>query len=341
MTITTTDLKCGDVHAYLARPNRAADSGVLLLPSIHGREKYVMDYVHALAEAGFPTVLWDLFHGQGEAHSPEERRARNATLSDAGSLRQMSRCLDTMFGELGLEKVTALGFCLGGRYALLLGANDKRLSGVVPYYPTIETPRQAGQEIDVVARAVDIACPVHLIAPGNDHLTSNEIFMALQTNLQSRHQPTSIQYFPDAEHAFLQSDRRPGAANAQAITLTRAATLAFLTATLNDGAQLAAPEREQCWLMSVELADPPPKLATSMEEIGKQHHAYIRDLDAEGILVGAGAFRDENDNRSGTGLIIIRAVNRAQAEAIARQEPYIANGVRVLTLVPWQRSAGR
>jgi carboxymethylenebutenolidase len=233
MAIKTSEIKCGEVGAYYAQPQGAAsDGGVLMLPSIHGREKYVMDYVHALAEAGYPTLMWDIFPGLGEAHSREEREARGKQLSDAGSLRQMSRCVDSMLSELGLKRVVALGFCLGGRYGLVLGAHDQRLSGIVSYYPTIETPRTKSQEWDAVAEAVTIACPVHLITPGNDHLTSHDTFQALQKNLQSRHQPTSIQYFPDAEHAFLQVERRPGEANVQAIAMSRAGAFGFLEATL-------------------------------------------------------------------------------------------------------------
>ena len=232
MPIKTNDVKCGDVAAYYARNDGPAEGGVLLLPSIHGREAYVMDYVHALAEAGIPTLMWDLFPGLGEAHTREERQARGEKLSDAGSLKQMSRCLDYMFGELSLKKVATLGFCLGGRYTLVLGAHEKRLAGIVSYYPTIETHRLNSQEWDAVAEAVDIACPVHLIAPGNDHLTSHETFVTLQKNLQDRHQPTSIQYFPDAEHAFMQIERRPGKANEQAVAMSWAASFAFLKSTL-------------------------------------------------------------------------------------------------------------
>ena len=234
-----------------SRKGHASEGGVLMLPSIHGREKYVMDYVHALAEAGYPTLMWDIFPGLGEAHTREEREARGKNLSDAGSLRQMSRCVDSMLGELGLKRVVALGFCLGGRYGLVLGAHDKRLSGIVSYYPTIETPRLQSQEWDAVAEAANIACPVHLITPGNDHLTSHETFFALQKNLQSRHQPTSIQFFPDAEHAFMQVERRPGAANAQAITMSRAGAFGFLAATLGspDAHAAKANGREQCWLL--------------------------------------------------------------------------------------------
>jgi carboxymethylenebutenolidase len=342
MTITTTDLHCGGVHAYFARSAAKTDGGVLLLPSIHGREAYVMEYVHDLAQAGFPTLMWDLFRGEGEAHTREERHGRGARLTDAGSVRQMSRLVDHMTDELGLSQIVVLGFCLGGRYALVLAAHEPRLAGVVAYYPTIETPRLPSQEWDVVAEAATIACPVHLMTPGNDHLTSRAVFEALQTSLQGRPAPTSIQYFPQAEHAFLQTDRRVGPANEQAVRISRAATFGFLNGVLRAKvreAQPASKGREQCWVMSVETADPPPTVDISLEEIGRQHHAYIQDLEKKGLLFAAGAFRDEHGQRHGTGLIIIRADTRGEAEAIARREPYIANGLRVLTLLPWQRSA--
>jgi uncharacterized protein YciI len=100
-------------------------------------------------------------------------------------------------------------------------------------------------------------------------------------------------------------------------------------------------EREQCWVINNELVETPPKLAVSGEELTALHHAFIHDLDAKGILVGAGPFMDETGTRAGTGMIIFRAKTRAEAEKIANSEPYIAHGTRRLKLVPWQRTAGR
>jgi len=98
--------------------------------------------------------------------------------------------------------------------------------------------------------------------------------------------------------------------------------------------------REQCWVINNEVIDPPPPIALSKEELAARHHAFIDDLDAKGLLVGAGPFLDDTGNRFGTGMIIIRAATRREAETLANQEPYIAHGVRRLKLVPWQRIAG-
>jgi hypothetical protein len=40
-------------------------------------------------------------------------------------------------------------------------------------------------------------------------------------------------------------------------------------------------------------------------------------------------------------MIVIRAESRAQADEIARREPYAASGLRNLELIPWQLQFGR
>ena len=99
-------------------------------------------------------------------------------------------------------------------------------------------------------------------------------------------------------------------------------------------------EREQCWVIHNEVVDPQPKIALTQQELTERHHRFIHDLDAKGLLVGAGPFLDDIGNRFGTGMIIFRAATRAEAEKIASSEPYIAHGTRRLKLVPWQRIAG-
>jgi uncharacterized protein YciI len=107
------------------------------------------------------------------------------------------------------------------------------------------------------------------------------------------------------------------------------------------GKAAGEPRREQCWVINNEVVDPPPAAAPSKEELTARHHDFINDLEAKGLLVGAGPFLDDTGNRFGTGMIIFRAATRAEAQAIANAEPYIAHGVRRLKLVPWQRIAGQ
>ena len=119
MTIRTETITRGERVGYLARPADAR-AGVLLLPSVHGIDQYSKAYAQALAEAGLATVIWEPFPGSPPADTREQRAARLAPLTDATSLREMTWWLDLMAGELSLTKIGTAGFCLGGRYGLLL-----------------------------------------------------------------------------------------------------------------------------------------------------------------------------------------------------------------------------
>jgi carboxymethylenebutenolidase len=225
MTIRTETLTIGERVGYLVRP-ADAQAGVLLLPSVHGIDQYSKAYAHALAEAGLATVIWEPFPGQPPADTRAQRAARLAPLTDATSLREMTWWLDLMAKELSLTRIGVAGFCLGGRYGLLLSAHEWRIAACVSYYPTIETPPLPGQSEDVVALAKAIACPVHMIRAGKDHLTGEDVFQRLQANLQSRDAPTIVQHYPHGDHGFMQ---RTGAPNEAAIHLSTPQPIAFLS----------------------------------------------------------------------------------------------------------------
>ena len=228
VTIRTETIIRGERVGYLARP-ADAQAGVLLLPSVHGVDQYSKAYAHLLGEAGLAALIWEPFPGQQPAETREQRAARLAPLTDATSLREMAWWLDLMVGELSLTKIGTAGFCLGGRYGLLLSARDQRIAACVSYYPTIETPPLPGQTEDTVALAAHIPCLVHMIRAGRDHITSDDVFRRLQANLQSRTAPTTIQHYPQGDHGFMQ---RTGAANETAIHLSTPQTIAFLKAAL-------------------------------------------------------------------------------------------------------------
>jgi uncharacterized protein YciI len=107
------------------------------------------------------------------------------------------------------------------------------------------------------------------------------------------------------------------------------------------GEDMSEIKREQCWVINNEIVEPRPAGALPQGQLADLHHAFIHDLEEKGILVGAGPFLDDSGQRFGTGMIIFRCPTRAEAEAIANSEPYIAHGVRRLKLLPWQKITGR
>ncbi len=98
--------------------------------------------------------------------------------------------------------------------------------------------------------------------------------------------------------------------------------------------------REQCYVCWMSAPDNPPKLRKSVARMRKEHHDYLVGLERKGILFGAGPFRDENGERVGVGMLIIRASSTRAAKRIANAEPYTKAGLRVMTVTPWQRNEG-
>jgi len=67
-------------------------------------------------------------------------------------------------------------------------------------------------------------------------------------------------------------------------------------------------------------------------------------LESEGRLFGAGLLKNDKDNETtsdlGYGMFILRAESRAEAEAIASEEPNTKAGLRTMKVVPWLRGEG-
>jgi uncharacterized protein YciI len=98
--------------------------------------------------------------------------------------------------------------------------------------------------------------------------------------------------------------------------------------------------REQCYICWMTPTNASPPVGKSAADIRSEHHRYLVDLERRGVLFAAGPFVDENGERHGAGMIIIRAASRAQAEQIAFAEPYTEAGMRAMVLTPWQRNEG-
>ena len=229
----TTDLHVDNLHAVLCQPEGGATAGLLLLPMIYGIEHQVLTYAGWLAEAGLAAVVWDPYTGRDvPTGTPEELGPLAVSLHDGAVRAQQERWLAYMRQDLELASVGVIGWCMGGRYALLLAAHHPEVAACVAYYPSIVDPLPANQAEDAVALSRQTRCPVQVIYPGRDHVTSPATFHALQGALQSREAATVTQLYPTADHGFLDPARHPGEPNETALRHAWPQTVAFLHAHL-------------------------------------------------------------------------------------------------------------
>ena len=226
MAIQEAELHLDDLRAVCFKPDGPAKGGVLLLPTNAGTSGINKKHSSQLAGAGLTTLLWDPYPGRG-VPKEDERSAWSGDVEDDWALAGQSRWLTYMSEELGLETLGTLGFCMGGRYALLLGAKDHRLAAVAAFYPTVRKPKPDRQKYDAIALCAEIRCPVTLVCPGQDHITTQEVYSDLRQTLRVRPEPTIPHMYPDAGHGFVQAGK-PEAA----VKMAWSQVVAFMTACL-------------------------------------------------------------------------------------------------------------
>jgi carboxymethylenebutenolidase len=223
-------IDAGPVQGHVTHAERAR-GGVLLLPTISGIDGPMRERARLLAEAGFTTMIWDPYPGETPPADVPAGQARAGKLAD-NVVDAMSECVSHMLGKLRLPAVATLGFCLGGRYAVLLAARDRRLFACVPYYPSIRLPMQPNHTLDAIALAADIACPVHLVHAGADQVFLQPVFLQLREVLEKRNAATFVQVHPGAVHSFMRPEVQTVPANASATRLSWPPVLAFLQTSL-------------------------------------------------------------------------------------------------------------
>ncbi len=110
-------------------------------------------------------------------------------------IRDLKRGLDwlALRPEVDGARVGAIGFCMGGSFAIAWAASDERLKVVAPFYA--QNPRPFG--------AVERLCPVVGSYPGNDFTAG--MGRRLDAALDDTGVAHDIEIYPGARHSFFNS----------------------------------------------------------------------------------------------------------------------------------------
>jgi carboxymethylenebutenolidase len=231
--IDTSMIEVNGLRAYLSRPSGGSASGMLLLPMITGIGAQLREFADDLARAGITALSWDPWHGPSSDDTSHERlQELMAKLDDEVVLDEHRQLLDHLLGDLGCAKAGVIGWCLGGRLALIFGARDRRVTNVVAYHPTVPGTPAPNHTVDAVEHTARITAPVMMLYPGEDSLVPRESYVALRDALDSRESGASIVHvYPGAEHGFSAKQRHGNPVNAEAYAVSWPQTLAFIQAT--------------------------------------------------------------------------------------------------------------
>lgn len=237
-----TETRLGRVRLHVAEPAQPSSGAVLLLPTIAAIDDYMKKTAAELAGLGHLAVVWDPYDGEQAPTEVMAQVIRSKRLDDETVIRDLVTVVDHLVEQRGITRLATIGWCLGGRFALLIAGRDRRIVAASAYNPTIYsrwpvpisgTPTSKadfpGQTLDEFALASGAVATVEVVRPGND-LTQAADYAELQTALYSRSYPTTFAYYPEAEHGFVYKRDTP--ANRAAADLAWPSTLGLLQTAL-------------------------------------------------------------------------------------------------------------
>ena len=79
---------------------------------------------------------------------------------------------------------------------------------------------------------------------------------------------------------------------------------------------------------------------SEMRSLLQEHLSYMIELEKRGLLFASGPFLAEGQELPGSGMSILRVASRAEAEAIAQEDPLYKNGMRTYEIKAWQLNEG-
>ncbi len=205
------------LEAYLAVPS---DSGplpaVVIIHEAFGLNDNIRTITQRFANEGYAALAVDLFAGRNRAVCMVRfMSAMFLNSLNHQGIQDLKAALTFLVQQPGVDaqRVGAIGFCMGGGFAIAWACTDARLKVIAPFYGVNPRPIEAVQRL----------CPVVGSYPENDFTAGmgRKLDQLLDTYAVSH----DIKVYPEAKHSFF-NDRR-GNYNAAASTDAWQRTLAF------------------------------------------------------------------------------------------------------------------
>lgn len=180
--------------AYLALPaGRKKAPGIVVIHEAYGLNDNIRDIARRFAREGYAALAVDMFGGRNRVVCMF--RYMGAMLQgklDHSGISELKAALTFLAGHPSVdpERLGAIGFCMGGGFAITWACTDPRLKVIAPFYGMAPRP------VDAVARS----CPVVGSYPQNDFTASTA--RALDKTLTRHNITHDIKIYEGARHSF-------------------------------------------------------------------------------------------------------------------------------------------
>ena len=185
---------------FLALPDdNGTHPGVVVIHEAYGLNDHIKDVTQRFAGEGYAALAVDLFTDRNRAICMA-RYMGGMLLGkpNRAGVPDLKLALSYLAGlpEVDPDRVGAIGFCLGGSFAVAWACTDDRLKAIAPFYASNPRP------IEAVKRM----CPVVGSYPEKDFTASSG--RALDAALTRYEIPHEIKFYPGTQHSFFNDTRR-------------------------------------------------------------------------------------------------------------------------------------
>ena len=179
---------------FLALPDsKALRPGVVVIHEAFGLNDNVRDVTQRFAGAGYVALAVDMFNDRNRVVCMARYMGGLITgATNPYGLADLKSALAYLAAppEVDRDRIGAIGFCMGGGFAIAWACNDSRLKAIAPFYGG--TPR----DIEAVRRS----CPVVGSYPADDFTAS--MGRSLDAALTRHNVVHDVKIYPGAKHSF-------------------------------------------------------------------------------------------------------------------------------------------
>ncbi len=184
---------------FLALPDGAGPHpGVVVIHEAYGLTEPIRDVARRFSDSGYVALAVDLFADRNRAVCMARYMAGMLRGSvNRPGVEDLKLALSHLMTlpEVDPQRVGAIGFCMGGSFAVAWACTDDRLKAIAPFYASNPRPLEA------VARM----CPVVGSYPEKDFTASAG--RALDVELTRREIDHEIKIYPNTRHSFFTAKR--------------------------------------------------------------------------------------------------------------------------------------
>jgi carboxymethylenebutenolidase len=187
------------LRGYLALPDGvAAHPGVVVIHEAFGLNEHFRNIARRFAAEGYAALAVDLFSDRNRAVCMARFLIGNLRGTQPFGVADLGSALEYLGRQPEVDgaRIGAIGFCLGGSFAIAWARHDGRLRAVAPFYGT--NPRPIG--------AIRRMCPVVGSYPGKDFTARSA--RRLDAQLERIGVIRDIKIYPGTRHSFFNDQGR-------------------------------------------------------------------------------------------------------------------------------------